>query len=106
NGQGLCEACNHTKETPGFSARPVPGPRHTVELKTPTGHTYHSTAPPPPGTGLDGAGGGAPAAIAAVLATGPPYELAPRAARAAPSQRARRPAVVGNAQSAYSRPKH
>jgi hypothetical protein len=125
NGQGLCEACNHTKETPGFSARPVPGPRHTVELKTPTGHTYHSTAPPPPGTpamshgvagmhpsgpppgtGLEGAGAGAPAAIAAVLATGPPYELAPRAARAAPSQRARRPAVVGNAQSAYSRPKH
>ncbi|MCD5344005.1 DUF222 domain-containing protein, partial [Arthrobacter sp. AK04] len=27
NGQGLCEACNHTKETPGFSATPVPGPR-------------------------------------------------------------------------------
>ncbi|MFJ5960345.1 HNH endonuclease [Pseudarthrobacter oxydans] len=106
NGQGLCEACNHTKETPGFSARPVPGPRHTMELKTPTGHTYHSTAPPPPGTGLDGAGAGAPAAIAAVVATGPPHELAPRAARAAPSQRARRPAVVGNAQSAYSRPKH
>jgi hypothetical protein len=51
NGQGLCEACNHTKETPGFSARPVPGPRHTVELQTPTGHISHSTAPPPPGTG-------------------------------------------------------
>ena len=51
NGQGLCEACNHTKETPGFSAKPVPGPRHTVQLQTPTGHTYHSTAPPPPGTG-------------------------------------------------------
>ncbi|MFM9274750.1 DUF222 domain-containing protein, partial [Pseudarthrobacter sp. NKDBFgelt] len=51
NGQGLCEACNHTKETPGWTAKPVPGPRHTVELKTPTGHTYHSTAPPPPGTG-------------------------------------------------------
>jgi hypothetical protein len=51
NGQGLCEACNHTKETPGFSVRPVPGPRHTVELQTPTGHTYHTTAPPPPGTG-------------------------------------------------------
>jgi hypothetical protein len=53
NGQGLCEACNHTKETPGFSARLVPGPRHTVELQTPTGHTYHSTAPPPPGTAPD-----------------------------------------------------
>jgi hypothetical protein len=51
NGQGLCEACNHTKETPGWTARTLPGPRHTVELQTPTGHTYHSTAPPPPGTG-------------------------------------------------------
>ncbi|WP_406633906.1 DUF222 domain-containing protein [Pseudarthrobacter quantipunctorum] len=58
NGQGLCEACNHTKETPGFSARPVPGPRHTVELQTPTSHTYHSTAPPPPGTAPDVAGAG------------------------------------------------
>nr|WP_235046836.1 HNH endonuclease signature motif containing protein [Arthrobacter nitrophenolicus] len=53
NGQGLCEACNHTKETPGWSARPLPGPglRHTVQTRTPTGHTYHSTAPPLPGNG-------------------------------------------------------
>jgi hypothetical protein len=68
NGAGLCEACNHTKETPGWSARPIPGPephpdvaskpgsaqrpghRHRVELSTPTGHTYRSTAPAPPGT--------------------------------------------------------
>ncbi|MEV7572008.1 HNH endonuclease [Pseudarthrobacter sp. NPDC089323] len=52
NGQGLCEACNHTKETPGWSAKPLPLPglRHTVEMRTPTGHTYHSTAPPLPGT--------------------------------------------------------
>jgi hypothetical protein len=60
NGAGLCEACNHTKETPGWSAHPVPKPapgssgRHTIELTTPTGHTYHSTAPPPPGTVLPG----------------------------------------------------
>ena len=47
NGAGLCEACNHTKETPGWKARPVPmtprsgsGARHTIELTTPTGHTY------------------------------------------------------------------
>ncbi|WP_286132881.1 DUF222 domain-containing protein [Arthrobacter sp. OY3WO11] len=46
NAQGLCEACNHTKETAGWTARPIPGPRHTVQLQTPTGHTYHSTAPP------------------------------------------------------------
>ncbi|MBN3496059.1 HNH endonuclease, partial [Arthrobacter pascens] len=50
NAAGLCEACNHTKETPGWKAIPRPGPRHTIELRTPTGHTYHSTAPPLPGT--------------------------------------------------------
>ncbi|CAI3802557.1 hypothetical protein NKCBBBOE_03126 [Pseudarthrobacter sp. MM222] len=60
NGAGLCEACNHTKETPGWTSRPCPGPaggdeprrRHTLEVTTPTGHTYHSTAPPQPGTPL------------------------------------------------------
>ncbi|MEO5743736.1 MAG: HNH endonuclease signature motif containing protein, partial [Terracoccus sp.] len=75
NGQGLCVRCNHTKQLPGFTARtitPEPPPRthtsdapaqsnparragwdparfdeqHTVELTTPTGHTYPSTAPP------------------------------------------------------------
>ncbi|MDI3240598.1 DUF222 domain-containing protein [Arthrobacter sp. AL08] len=53
NGAGLCEACNHTKETPGWSSRPRPGPlpgqRHILEVTTPTGHSYHSTAPPLPG---------------------------------------------------------
>ncbi|SDM05603.1 DUF222 domain-containing protein [Arthrobacter sp. ok362] len=52
NGAGLCEACNYTKETPGWTAIPRPGPRHTIKLTTPTGHTYHSTAPPLPGTPL------------------------------------------------------
>ena len=50
NGAGLCEACNHTKETPGWTAKPRPGTRHTIEIRTPTGHTYQSTAPPLPGT--------------------------------------------------------
>lgn len=50
NGQGLCEACNHTKEASGWASRPVPGPRHSVEHRTPNGHTYRSTAPPLPGT--------------------------------------------------------
>jgi hypothetical protein len=54
NGAGLCEACNHTKETPGWTSTPRPGPRHTIELTTPTGHSYHSTAPPLPGTPLTG----------------------------------------------------
>ncbi|MBG6224078.1 hypothetical protein IWX63_000633 [Arthrobacter sp. CAN_A2] len=51
NGAGLCEACNHTKELPGWKAtvHPDPGARHALELHTPTGHIYHSTAPPLPG---------------------------------------------------------
>nr|WP_311380144.1 DUF222 domain-containing protein [Arthrobacter sp. ISL-72] len=54
NSAGLCEACNHTKETPGWIARPRPGPRHPIEFTTPTGHSYCSTAPPLPGTRLAG----------------------------------------------------
>ncbi|MBT2537911.1 HNH endonuclease signature motif containing protein [Arthrobacter sp. ISL-69] len=50
NGAGLCEACNQTKEIAGWNARPRPGPRHSIELTTPTGHSYYSTAPPLPGT--------------------------------------------------------
>ena len=45
NGQGLCEDCNYAKQALGWSARPRPGPRHTVETVTPTGHRYLSTAP-------------------------------------------------------------
>jgi hypothetical protein len=44
NGQGLCELCNYVKEADGWSARVVPGPRHTVEITTPTRHVYTSTA--------------------------------------------------------------
>jgi hypothetical protein len=46
NSQGLCESCNHAKQAPGWSARPRPGPRHSVETRTPTSHAYWSTAPP------------------------------------------------------------
>ncbi|MGI9155820.1 MAG: DUF222 domain-containing protein [Marmoricola sp.] len=49
NGQGLCEACNHAKQAPGWWARPRPGPVHTVETVTPTGHHYLSTPPELPG---------------------------------------------------------
>ena len=70
NGAGLCEACNHTKELPGWKAHPRPGPRHTIETTTPTGHTYQSNAPPLPGSSLrtiadpraSKCGAGAPAA--------------------------------------------
>jgi hypothetical protein len=50
NGAGLCEACNHTKESPGWSSQPRPGPRHMIKVQTPTGHSYYSTAPPLPGS--------------------------------------------------------
>ncbi len=48
NAQGLCEACNHTKQAPGWTARP--GPAGVVDTETPTGHRYRSLAPtrPPP----------------------------------------------------------
>ena len=49
NGQGLCVRCNLVKSLGGWQATPVTRPgwhRHTVELTTPTGHTYRSTAPP------------------------------------------------------------
>ncbi|MET4061752.1 hypothetical protein ABIB35_003329 [Arthrobacter sp. UYP6] len=69
NIQGLCEACNQAKEAPGWSMSTEPVvPRlnvaaegrsataaqtrtHTVQLRTPTGHTYRSSAPPAPGGG-------------------------------------------------------
>ncbi|WP_426978474.1 DUF222 domain-containing protein [Pseudarthrobacter sp. O4] len=68
NGAGTCEACNHTKEKPGWKAQPRPGPagtnelrhRHGLELTTPTGHSYHSTAPPLPGTAMTRDPGGPP----------------------------------------------
>ncbi|MBD1538341.1 DUF222 domain-containing protein [Arthrobacter sp. S13_S34] len=54
NAAGLCEACNHAKENHGWTTVPRPGSRHTIEYRTPTGHTYHSTAPPPPGSPVAG----------------------------------------------------
>ena len=51
DGQGLCEACNHAKEAVGWRARPGPsGAGEFVETTTPTGHTYRSRPPDPPGT--------------------------------------------------------
>lgn len=45
NGQGLCEACNHAKQADGWTVRTLDGPCHTIEIVTPTGHRYLSTAP-------------------------------------------------------------
>ncbi len=47
NGLGDCEACNYSKETPGW--RVTAGDEngvHTAEFVTPTGTRYRSTAPP------------------------------------------------------------
>ncbi len=49
DGQGLCEACNYAKEAAGWLTRRLPGERHPVETVTPTGHSYQSHAPDPPG---------------------------------------------------------
>lgn len=51
NGQGLCEACNHAKQAPGWRQHVVgyPAERQQVETVTPTGHRYTATAPAPPG---------------------------------------------------------
>ena len=51
NGQGLCEACNHAKQAPGWRARPSPASdtqsRPGRRLVTPTARLPH-----PPGKSL------------------------------------------------------
>ncbi len=48
NAQGLCEACNHAKQAPGWTQVVRAGPRHEVFTTTPTGERHRSTAPPCP----------------------------------------------------------
>ena len=43
NGQNLCEACNYTKEAPGWRADLVRTAGHLVEITTPTGLLYRSS---------------------------------------------------------------
>jgi hypothetical protein len=49
NGHGLCEACNYAKQAPGWQTRRPPGEQHPVQTVTPTGHSYQTHAPDPPG---------------------------------------------------------
>lgn len=51
NGTGMCERCNYTKETPGWTVLTTQDEsgRHHAEFTTPTTKQYHSTAPPQPG---------------------------------------------------------
>ncbi len=50
NGAGLCAACNYAKQGAGWNAKPhqLPGGLHKIEIHTPTGHRYRSTARPLP----------------------------------------------------------
>jgi hypothetical protein len=50
NGLGECARCNYDKESPGWQVTThLSDGTHTATFTTPTGATYHSTAPPPPG---------------------------------------------------------
>ncbi|MEH3142759.1 MAG: DUF222 domain-containing protein [Mycobacterium kyogaense] len=50
NGLGACAACNYAKEAPGWQVTTTQTDgRHSADYRTPTGATYHSTAPPLPG---------------------------------------------------------
>jgi hypothetical protein len=49
NGQGLCQACNHARQAPGWSAEILDTPAEFV-ITTPTGHQYEHAPPDPPGT--------------------------------------------------------
>ena len=51
NGRGLCERGNYVATMPGWKARVVDAIFHTVEITTPTGHTYTSRPPPALGSG-------------------------------------------------------
>lgn len=49
NGQGLCEACNHAKQAPGWrQTTSDAAARHTVVTTTPSGQVCTSVAPEPP----------------------------------------------------------
>jgi hypothetical protein len=49
NGRGACERGNYLREMPGWQVEAVSsgldGRRHTIQITTPTGHTYLSRAP-------------------------------------------------------------
>lgn len=56
NGSGDCARCNYVKEAPGWHVQVIhtgqsPGLPRQLRYTTPTGHTYHSQAPPLTGWG-------------------------------------------------------
>lgn len=56
NGAGLCEACNHAKQSPNWHHQVISKTteRHTITITTPTGQQYQSRAPDPPGARAKG----------------------------------------------------
>jgi hypothetical protein len=51
NGAGLCEACNYTKDLPGWTTTVLirSDGSKVLDLTSPTGHRHRSRAPDPPG---------------------------------------------------------
>jgi hypothetical protein len=49
NGRSVCQRGNYARQMPGFSVRLIDPTRHVVEVSTPTGHRYRSSAPTSPG---------------------------------------------------------
>ncbi len=58
NSAGLCEACNYTKEAPGWTTTRLPN--RVLEISTPTGHRFPSRPPPPVGHTAERASPSAP----------------------------------------------
>ncbi|HET6878147.1 MAG TPA: DUF222 domain-containing protein [Jatrophihabitans sp.] len=50
NGRGTCATCNYAKQAPGWSTVPTSDVAGEIVLTTPTGHTYRSRPPDPPGS--------------------------------------------------------
>jgi hypothetical protein len=48
NGRGVCERGNYLRELPGWTVRLTDPDTHTIEITTPTGHSYTSQPPQPP----------------------------------------------------------
>lgn len=48
NAQGICETCNYAKQAPGWRSTPLAGRQSRVQVTTPSGHRYLSTAADPP----------------------------------------------------------
>jgi hypothetical protein len=67
NTQGLCEACNYAKQAAGWRSRPGPGGAgESVQITTPTGHTYTSRPPPILGRSPDDVPDKGPPALPAI----------------------------------------